>query len=420
MFFGVSGLFAQYSDGQTVDKIIAVVGNEAILQSDLESYLQNYAQQNKSINVNDPQIRAKVLDELINEKLVIIKAQEDSISVSDEEITQKFEFNLQNMIDQVGSEKRVEDIYGMSISAIKREFREETRKQLLYEKMRQEKFGDVKSSAREVAEFFKDIKDSIPTIPAEVEIAHILKYVVTSASKKDEMMTFAHKIRDSILKGASFEEMAKKYSGDPGSATSGGELGWFDKGKLVPEFEKAAYALQPGEISLPVESPFGLHIIKLMEKKKESINTKHILLKIGQSSDDIDNAKNFLLDIKKKAANGESFDSLAKKYSEEKETQGFGGVLGKVDISILPYGMKEVVEKMKEGDISEPLQYDANPSKPAYHIIQRRKEIPSHKASLEQDYKRVEQLSNMYKQNRLYQEWIETLRKTIYWEKKGE
>lgn len=418
--FGVNSLFAQFNDGQAIDKIIAVIGNEIILKSDLEGFLQNYAQQNKSFDINDPAMRARILDELINEKLVIIRAQEDSVEVSEEEINQRLDFHIQSLIDNYGSEKRIEDLYKMSISAIKREYREDIRKQMLYEKARQQKFGDVKATSREVEDFFKEVKDSIPEIPTEVEIFHIVKYVVTSASKKDETIAFAHRIRDSILKGASFEDMAKKYSGDPGSAVSGGELGWFDKGKLVPEFEKAAYALQPGELSLPIESPFGLHIIKLIEKKKESINTKHILLKLGQSDSDIENAKSYLSDVKSKFGKGEKFEDLAKQFSEEKETQGFGGFIGKYDLASLPQNVREIVEKLKENEVSEPMEYNSNPSKPAYHIIYRKKDIPAHKPNLEQDFKRIEQLATMYKQNKLYNEWIKELRKTIYWENKGE
>ena len=172
----------------------------------------------------------------------------------------------------------------MSVSRIRKNYREEVRKQLLVERLQQQRFMNIKCTNREVEDFYTQYRDSIRPIPASVELAHIVKYIKPSADAKDEVRKLALRIRDSILKGIDFAELAKRHSGDPGSASSGGDLGWVDKGKLVSEYEKAAYDLQSSETSQPIESPFGFHIIQTIDKRKDAVHTRHILLKLGGCS----------------------------------------------------------------------------------------------------------------------------------------
>ena len=328
---------AQDGSSQVLDKVIAVVGREIVLQSDIEGRLAMIAQQNPKINPKDLEIRKKVLESLINERLMVTQAIEDSIVVQDEEINQSLDYMMQNLAQTYGSEKRIEDVYGMSVSRIKKNYREEVRKQLLVEKLQQQKLSSVKCTHREVQDFFNQYKDSIPTVPPQMELAHIVKTIQPSSDAKEEVKNLAKKVRDSIATGGIFADFAKRYSADPGSAASGGELGWIDKGKLVGEYEKAAYNLQSGEISQPVESPFGFHIIQTLDKRKDAIQTKHILFKLGGSGEDKKRTEKILSDIKMRVEKGESFDELAKIFSDEKETQGFGGSMGSVELSRLPF-----------------------------------------------------------------------------------
>jgi peptidyl-prolyl cis-trans isomerase SurA len=407
---------AQPSEGQIVDRIVAIVGKEIILESDVQANIAILAQQSKQFDVNDKSVRKKVLDGLINERLVITKAIEDSVTASDEEITQQLDYTLQGLIQSYGSEKRIEELYGMSIAKIRKDYREEIRKRILWEKIRQQKFSATKASAREVDEFFTHYRDSIPPIPPQAELAHIVKYVQASTSQKDETLKLALKVRDSILRGGNFGDFAKRYSGDPGSGAVGGELGWTDKGKLVPEYEKAAFALATDETSQPIETPFGYHIIQTIEKRKDAIHTRHILFKIGRSTDDNERTKNELAKLKERVEKGEKFEDLAKQFSEEKETQGFGGSMGAVELTRLPGELKLVIEKLADGGITDPLPYMADPTKPAFHILQRKVIIPEHKPTLEKDSKRIEQIATTFKQNKEFDDWVQVLRKTLYWE----
>ena len=320
LILSASSLFAQKS--QVLDKIIATIGREIVLQSDIEGRMAMFLQQNPKVNPADPELRKQVLESLINERLMVTKAMEDSIAILDEEINQSLDFMMQNLIQTYGSEKRVEDLYGMSISRIRKNYREEVRKQLLVERLQQQRFMGVKCTNREVEDFYTQYRDSIRVIPASVELAHIVKHIKPSADAKEEVKRLALKIRDSIVKGIDFAELAKRHSGDPGSASTGGDLGWVDKGKFVAEYERAAYDLQPGETSQPIESPFGFHIIQTIEKRKDASHTRHILLKLGGSADDKSRVEKILNDLKERIEKGESFEEMAKQYSDEKGPKG--------------------------------------------------------------------------------------------------
>jgi len=411
ILLSVHSLFGQKS--QVLDKIIATVGREIVLQSDIEGRIAMFLQQNPKVNPADPELRKQVLESLINERLMVTKAVEDSISVLDEEINQSLDFMMQNLIQTYGSEKRVEDLYGMSISRIRKNYREEVRKQLLVERLQQQRFMGVKCTNREVEDFYAQYKDSIRAIPASVELAHIVKHIKPSADAKEEVKRLAQNIRDSIIKGFDFAELAKRHSGDPGSASTGGDLGWVDKGKFVAEYERAAYELQSGETSQPVESPFGFHIIQTIEKRKDASHTRHILLKLGGSADDKSRVEKVLNDLKERIEKGESFEELAKQYSDEKETQGFGGSMGIIELNRLPADLKSIVEGLSEGSISKPLPYMSDPTKPSLHIILKKKNIVEHAPSLNTDFKKIEQMAVQQKQAKMMESFLKELRIAI-------
>jgi peptidyl-prolyl cis-trans isomerase SurA len=395
---------------------VAIVGREIILKSDVDGQLEVMGQRDPRMNKKDPSLRKAILDQLINERLIVTKAIEDSVDVQDEEITQRMEYQIQMLVQQYGSEKRIEDLYGMSMSRIRKDFRDEIRKRLLVEKIQGEKFGEVKASRSDVEAFFTRYKDSIPQINDRVDLYHIVKYVTASSEKNKEAQGLALRIRDSIVKGGSFSDFARRYSGDPVSAANGGDLGTVEKGKFVPAFESAAFALEANEMSQPIETPFGWHIIQLISKTSQTITCRHILIRVGQSDEDREVVKKQLADIRERVKNGEDFEALAKKFSEEKETQGFGGAMGQIDLQRLPEDMRKSIAAMNDGDVTEPLPYAADPTKPGFHILWRKKFLKQHFPTLEEDFKQLEQMASMEKRQRLEQEWIQELRKKLYWE----
>jgi peptidyl-prolyl cis-trans isomerase SurA len=402
--------------GQSLEKIVAIVGEEIILQSDVDGQMMYMKQMDKSIDVNDPEMRKRILDGLIDQLLMVNKAIKDSVIINDEEVNQRLELHIQTEVRRFGSEKRVEQVYGMSIPRIKNEIKEKIKQNLLVQNLVAQKFADIKVTQKEVNEFFSSKKDSIPELPPMVEIYHIVKNVETSKDNKKQIYEFALKVRDSILSGGDFSSFAKKYSGDYGTAKEGGELGWFEKGKLFPEFEQAAFKLTTGELSLPVETPFGFHIIQTLEKKPDAVKTRHILFKFGETGDETSKALAFLDSIRKKVAASEPFDSLAHVFSDDKETKGFGGLLGKVTLEDIPENIRKTVEDLKVGETTEPLAYKKDATTNSYHIIYKKKFIQSHKPNLTDDYKEIETMAGEFKKRQLYSDWLLELRKELYWE----
>ncbi|MEN9795412.1 MAG: Parvulin-like peptidyl-prolyl isomerase, partial [Bacteroidota bacterium] len=394
----------------SMEGIVAIVGREIVLKSDVDGQMEIMAQRDPKVSRKDPALRQAVLDQLINERLIMTKAIEDSVEVTEDEITQRMEYQLQSLIQQFGSEKRIEDMYGMSMARIRREFRDEIRKRLLVEKMQQKQFADIKATRADVEGFYERYRDSLPSIPERVDLYHIVKYVKPSAEKNKEAEALALRIRDSIVKGGSFSEFARRHSADPMSAANGGDLGTVEKGKFVPSFEAAAFALSPNEISAPVESPFGWHVIQLISKTSTTMTTRHILIRVSQSEADRDSAKAQLLRMKQAVELGDSFEKIAREYSDERETQGFGGAMGQIELSRLPEDMRSAINALKDGSVSDPMPYAADPTKPGYHILYRKRLIPAHKPSVDDDYKQLEQMASFEKKQRLEQEWILKLR----------
>ena len=412
LFFMACNIYSQ----EVLDKIVAVVDNEIILKSELDFQTQLFAAQRK-LDPSQPGLEKQVLNSMIEEKLVYAQAQLDSITVSDEELNQRIEYQINLFIQQYGSKEKVEQIYGMSMEKIKRELRDEVRKNVMIQKLQEKKFGDVQASRREVEDFFDKYKDSLGVIPEKVKISHILRIPVATEKTKEKYKAFAQSILDSIKAGADFAEMAKKYSEDPGSAKEGGDLGYVKRGIFYPQFEAAAFALKPGEISDIVETPVGYHIIQLLDKRGESIHTRHILIKIKKSDQADLSAIEFLTAIRDSIVSGKgTFAEYAKKYSEDKNTAPFGGDLGTYYMNQLDKSVLETVTKMKEGDISFPKRIDYGNGSYGYHIIDLQERIPQHKASLETDYAELQKLADQYKKQEKYEAWIQELKKTIYWE----
>ncbi|GBD87608.1 chaperone SurA precursor [bacterium BMS3Abin03] len=408
----ISTVFAQ----EVLDRIVAVVDNEIILQSELDFQVNIFAAQRK-IDPKTPGLKNQILQNMIDEKLIYAQAQVDSITVTDEEIGQRIDYQIQVFKQQYGSIKRIEELYGMSIERIKRELKDDVEKNLMVQKLQQKMFGTVEASRREVEEFFETYKDSIGMIPEKLKIYHIFRNPKASSLAKKKARELAEALLDSIKAGADFSELAKKYSKDPGSAAQGGDLGFVKRGVFYPEFEAVAFSLAKGQISDVVESPVGFHIIQLLERRGESIHTRHILIKIEPDDQADLRTIEFLSAIRDSIINGDgTFQEYAKKYSEDKETAAFGGELGTYYINQLDKNLLDIVSKLKPGEISFPRRIDYGPGNYGYQIVYLESRIPQHPADINEDYKEIKKLANELKKQKEYDKWIKELKKKIYWE----
>jgi Parvulin-like peptidyl-prolyl isomerase len=362
-------------------------------------------------------LRDRILDGMTNEKRILAQAIEDSVVVTNDEVTERLDRQIKMLVQQAGSEQRLEELYNMPINRMKRDFRELIRNQLMVEKIRQTRQTSISVTRREVEEFFEAHKDSLPTIPQEYELSHIFIKPKPDSSVIERVYKKALAVLDSIKAGSDFSDFAKRYSSDPGSAPGGGDLGWFRRGVFEKEFEEAAFSLKDGEFSRPVRTSYGYHIIQLMERRGESVHTRHILFSIEQSKADDDSTIAELNRLRDRALAGESFAAIASKYSEDPESKDIGGDLGKIGVDQIESTFMEVLKLLKPGEISSPVKVPLGSSY-GYHIVWVRSISPEHAMNLNIDYRRLEQLSLQFKMNEDFQRWVEEMRKSIYWEKK--
>ncbi|GAB4130562.1 MAG: peptidylprolyl isomerase [Ignavibacteriales bacterium] len=401
---------------ENIDKIVAIVGDEIILKSELD-YQVNFEAAQRGLNPKDVNIQRRILEAMIGQKLLYAQSILDSVTVSDQEVDQQLDYQMNYFVQQYGSRERVEKAYGMSLDRIKREMRSDTRKQMMAERVKQQKFGNVELTRREVEEFYQSYKDSLGLIPEKFDISHIFINPKASEKVKKSAYKFAASLIDSIKLGKDFSVLAKKYSDDPGSKNQGGDLGTVKRGVFYPEFEAAAYSLKPGETSAVVESPVGFHVIQLLERKGEAIHARHILIKIKNDSESDLKAIEMLTEIRDSIIrNIKPFDYFAAKYSDDKETSKFGGNLGTFETAQLDKSLLDQVYKMKEGDIGFPKRLEIDGTNYGFHIVRLNKRIPEHIANIKQDYEEIKKLAQFQKREKLYQQFVNELKENIFWQ----
>jgi peptidyl-prolyl cis-trans isomerase SurA len=406
------------ASAQTLDRIVAVVDNDLILESELNAQIQFLALNNK-IDPKTPGLKDEVLQNMINEKLLVAKAIEDSITVSDEEVQQQLDAAIQQRIQQIGSEARLEELYGMPLSRIKREYRDEMRKNLLAQRLQQQRIGNEQVGRFEVEEFYRTYRDSLPPVPEQLEMSRIFISPKPSSQAKDEARIKMERLLDSLKAGIDFSALARRHSEDAGSASQGGDLGLVRRGQFVSEFEAAVFSLGEGQISGIVETAFGLHVIQLVERRGDAVHARHILLHVRRTEASDSSTVALLDSLRESAMNGANFAELAKKYSEDKESNLVGGMLPPVDLEQLEKDWYPPIENLKEGEISKPFRVSSqNPSGGSYgyQIVLLRKRTPAHKMTLEQDYHKIEAMALNFKRQKDYQAWINELRSKIFWQ----
>ena len=399
---------------QIVDGIAAIVGDEIILKSEVDQFAQTQALRMRidpSRNPNRYQsIWRKTLETMIDQKILLDRAELDSIEVSEKEVEQALNEQIDGIIERVGSREKAEEILGYPISKLRRNYREEIRKQRLVEKIQQQKFNDITVGRREVEEFFSQYADSLPEINPGVKISHILIEIKAGSNADSLALNKIDSILTTIKSGEDFSELASLYSDDTNSALNGGELGFMKRGTLVPEFEEAAYSLSPGDISEIVRTEFGYHIIKLIERRGERINVKHILIMPKTGKYDEDKVVILLKDLRARIISGESFEDVAGEYSDDPEVAINNGNLGWYDLTSLSIPQfAEVLDTLKVGNISKPIKTDYG-----YHIIKSIDIREGGKLTLEDNWYELESIVIRNKRLQVYNEWLDSIRDEVY------
>lgn len=396
------------------DRVIAVAGNEIITESDFQYQVQLFARQNQLKEIS-PYIAQQIFQSMLTNKILLAKAQQDSIEVTEDEVSRELDNRLKAIIQQVGSEQRMEEVYGMSMAKIKAAIREDLQKNLMVEKLKRSKFqGAIRVSDKEVNDFYRNFKDSLPEVTEEFELAHIFLERKVSDPEKAEAKRIAELILDSIKSGMDFSELAKRNSQDPGSAPLGGDLGVAKKGTFVKEFEETVFSLKDGEVSDVVETEFGYHIIKLNEKQGDKVKCQHILIKFPKFESSDFETINFLNDLKIRIENKElTFEDAAKKYSMDTDTKDKGGYIGKIPAEQIDSLTLAELKNLTPVEISKPLRSGSD-AVYGYELFELIKVYPPHKLSLKDDYSKIKRFAESYKENLEMEKWINEIRKYIY------
>lgn len=401
---------------EVLDKVVAVVDNQYILLSELDFQTQIIAYQRK-LNPNDPNLKKAVLNSLIEEKLMLVQAELDSIRVTEDEVNRQLDFQIENFIQQFGSKEKLEQAYNRPLEKIKRELRDEIRNNILIQKVQDQKFARLEVSRFEVEKFFEQYKDSIGLVPEEVQLSQIFIQAKLSDYDKEVLRTKLQAILDSIKNGGDFAEFAKRYSEDQATAKQGGDLGFVRRGLFFKEFEEVVFTLKEGEISDIIETPVGFHIAQLVERRGETVRVRHILLKLQPSAESEQKIIGFLSAIRDSILSGKnSFAYYARLYSEDKATAQFGGEMGKVPVAELDPDLRNLISKMKDGDVSQPRKLTVSKDMYGYQLILLEKRIPEHYPDINLDYDKIAQLALLQKKQKVYRNLIEQLKKQVYWE----
>lgn len=408
---------------QYVDKILAKIGKgKIILQSELDQNFNQYKSENPSISDT---VKCALLQEMIYQKLLVEQAERDSVMVSDEAVEANMENRIRYFINLAGSQEKLEQQMGRTVFQMKEDNRASIKEMMLAEEMKNQILKSVKITPNEVKKYFETIPtDSLPFFPASVELGQI----VIEPKASEEMEVYARKkiedIRKQIVEGSSlFETMAGIYSVDPGSRDQGGDLGWVQKGQMVPEFEKAGFKLQINEISPITKTEYGFHIIKCLGRQGDKVHLSHILIRPERTSADYKAAMLLLDSIRAELISGKiTFQIAVGKYSNDKASKMTGGMLTdmrtgnpRMQIKDLDPTMALSIDSLVVGGYSQPQTY-TNPQTgdKACRIIYLKSRNQPHKANLIDDYSNIQEVALKAKQMEEQSKWLKEKLPSFY------
>lgn len=418
--FWLLAIIPAYSQQTVIDEVAAVVGNHIVKKSDIEKQYLQYISQG---NTETGGLRCAILENLLLQKLLVEQAAIDSTEVSDAQVESELDKRIRYFVKQIGSEQLLEDYYNEPIAKIKEDFRKMVKEQLLVQTMQGKITKDVAASPSEVRNFFNSIPhDSLPYINAEFEVAQIALKPHVSEQQKLAIKDRLEEYRKKIIGGEDFSVYAALYSADRTTAKKGGELGFFERGDMVPEFEAVAFKLKPGEVSDVIETKYGFHILQMIERRGNQVNVRHILLQPEADSEESTKAITRLDSIAKLIRSGSmTFETAAEKFSEDEDTRYNGGTLvnpatGTTDFE--PDQLDKIlffqVDTMPVGKVSDPIPMQTIDGKTGYRIVMVRHRTNPHPANLKDDYQKIQDIVLQNKQAKAMEDWTKKTIKTSF------
>jgi len=406
--------------GTVVDGVVAVVGKSIIKISDIENGYVQYRMRQGGDNAQAT--RCLILENMLLSKLMLHKGEVDSVEVTDDQVEQEVQYYLKNYVRQYGSREALRDATGYTYDEMHDIFFDQLKNRKISQEIEYKLTSNVAVTPREVIDFYNRVKDSLPIIPESYEISEIVISPEVSEMERDRVRTELAGLRERILKGEKFSMLATLYSQDPGSTAKGGELGFFTRGDMVGEFEAAAFALKPGEVSPIIETNFGFHILQLIERRGNSVNVRHILMIPKVSTDDLLKARMRLDSIAQEVRQGKiTFSEAARLYSDG-ASKSQGGVVTNNLTSSTRFTKEDISEQfpgisvssMNVGDVTNALIIKTEDQRDAYRIIRLDQRLPEHKANLTDDYDRLSSAALQEAKDKKIMEWSAKMIKNTY------
>ena len=407
-----------------IDEVVWVVGDEAILKSEVEAHRLQALYQGQKFN-GDP--NCVIPEQLAIQKLFLHQAELDSIIVTDNDVISAVDRQINYMIAQLGSREKLEEYFGKSLSKIREEQRNLAREEETIRKMREKLLSGITVTPAEVRAYYKKLPpDSIAIIPAQVEVEIISVETKYSDEEIDDIKSRLREFTERINNGERFSTLAILYSADRDNARDGGELGFKGRGELTTEFANVAFSLNdPTKVSRIVEDEYGYHIIQLIEKRGDRINCRHILLKPQVSAKERNEAMLRLDSIADLVRNEKlSFKSAAQMFSEDKETRNNGGLLinentgtSHFQMEQLPQEIGKLVYDMNVGEISRPfsmIDTRNGRNREICAIIRVKSKTKAHPASVTEDFLELKEMVLQQERNKVIEDWIKKKQQEIY------
>ena len=415
---------AQAQKYKYIDKTVAVVGNEAIMISDIESTVKERGAQGMS---SDKNVRCEVLENFLESKLFLMQARLDSLNVDQDNVEAMLSQRIDQFLTYLGGEEKLEEYFGKPLYRLRQDWRKQYEDMSLTQQEQSEIMKKVPDmTPYDVKEYLDTVdKDNLPIVPIKYQLSQICLYPDREAADmavREKLLD----LRERIINGEKFSTLARMYSEDPGSSRRGGELGMASKSIFWPVFSDAAMALKPGVISQIVETPDGFHIIEVIEKKGDMFNARHILLKPKYTTEDKEKAFKTLDSLRTEIINGAvSFKMAASFYSQDAPTKTNGGQMSDPNTGSAYFEIDQLkpedyraIKDLKEGEISEPVESTDNDGrqdqekdfvvgKTNYKIIRVDKIIPSHTASFDDDFSQLQTQVKRVRQSAALDEFLD-------------
>jgi len=411
LIFFTAQTFAQQ---QHIDGVAAIVGENIILKSDVSQVvgmtaLQQGLDVSKDVDVL-MKLQEGVLSSLIDQKVILEMAKLDSIEIADKDVENALDQQVENFILRAGSEDVAETMLGQSLSDFRREFWYDMRDRLITEQYQQQLIMSVNINRDGVFNFYEEYKDSLPDFPIKMKIRHLLTRIKAGEESKKNALFEIKQIRDRILNGELFSDLAKAFSDDPGSKNNGGSLGYIRRNQMVKEFETKAYTQEINSISDPVETVFGYHILETTEKSGEKIKVRHILISPEVTEKDESLAYKYALSLRDSSTNLNKFKKLVFEKSEDDQTQKIGGDLGWITPNNSPIPeISEVLGLLEVGECSRPVKTSFG-----YHLLWLEEVRPGGKPSLDLHWTEIEEIALNHKRMMFFKDLVSEARDKFF------